>query len=117
MSGGLWPHGLQYIFPVRHQPQSLLKPTSIELVMPSNHLIWCRPLLLLPSIFPSIRVLRAVTVSDVVPLTPETCGVAGASLSRPECFTVSSVVYALPTGREMLRRWAWGCVHLLCPGC
>ena len=32
------------------------KPMSIELVMPSNHLIFCRPLLLLPSIFPSIRV-------------------------------------------------------------
>ena len=32
------------------------KPISIELVMPSNHLIPCRPLLLLPSIFPSIRV-------------------------------------------------------------
>ena len=36
--------------------QSLLKPMSIELVMPSNHLILCRPLPLLPSIFPSIRV-------------------------------------------------------------
>ena len=35
---------------------SLLKLTSIELVMPSNRLILCRPLLLLPSIFPSIRV-------------------------------------------------------------
>ena len=35
---------------------SLLKLTSIELVMPSNHLILCHPLLLLPSIFPSIRV-------------------------------------------------------------
>ena len=34
----------------------LLKFISIELVMPSNHLILCRPLLLLPSIFPSIRV-------------------------------------------------------------
>ena len=34
---------------------SLLKPVSIELVMPTNHLILCRPLLL-PSIFPSIRV-------------------------------------------------------------
>ena len=32
------------------------KLMSIELVMPSNHLILCRPLLLLPSIFPSIRV-------------------------------------------------------------
>ena len=35
---------------------SLLKFTSIELVMPSNHLVLCRPLLLLPSIFPSSRV-------------------------------------------------------------
>ena len=35
---------------------SLLKVMSIESVMPSNHLILCRPLLLLPSIFPSIRV-------------------------------------------------------------
>ena len=32
------------------------KPMSIESVMPSNHLILCRPLLLLPSIFPNIRV-------------------------------------------------------------
>ena len=36
--------------------QSLLKLMSIESVMPSNHLILCRPLLLLPSIYPSIRV-------------------------------------------------------------
>ena len=36
--------------------QSLLKLMSIETVMPSNHLILCRPLLLLPSLFPSIRV-------------------------------------------------------------
>ena len=36
--------------------QSLLKLISIESVMPSNHLILCCPLLLLPSVFPSIRV-------------------------------------------------------------
>ena len=36
--------------------QSQPKPMSIESVMPSNHLILCHPLLLLPSIFPSIRV-------------------------------------------------------------
>ena len=35
--------------------QSLLKLISIESMMPSNHLIFCRPLLLPPSIFPSIR--------------------------------------------------------------
>ena len=43
-------------FPVHHNSQSLLKFMSIESVMPSNHLILCRLLLLLPSIFPSIRV-------------------------------------------------------------
>ena len=36
--------------------QSLLKPTSIKSVLPSNNLILCHPLLLLPSIFPKIRV-------------------------------------------------------------
>ena len=36
--------------------QRLLKLMSIELVMPPNHLILCHPLLLLPSVFPSIRV-------------------------------------------------------------
>ena len=41
---------------VHHQLQSLLKLMSIELVMLPNHLILCRPLLLPPSIFPSIRV-------------------------------------------------------------
>ena len=43
-------------FPVLHCLQELLKLMSIESVMPSNHLILCRPLLLLPSVFPSIRV-------------------------------------------------------------
>ena len=42
--------------PVHHQLLSSPKPMSIESVMPSSHLILCRPLLLLPSIFPSIKV-------------------------------------------------------------
>ena len=42
--------------PVHHQLRSSLKLTSMESVMPSNHLILCRPLLLLPPIPPSIRV-------------------------------------------------------------
>ena len=41
---------------VHHQLPDPTKPMSIELVMPSNHLILCRPLLLLPPIPPSIRV-------------------------------------------------------------
>ena len=43
-------------FPVLHISQSLLKLLSTESVMPSTHLILCRPLFFLPSIFPSIRV-------------------------------------------------------------
>ena len=43
-------------FPVHHQLPKLAQFMSIELVMPSNHLILCHPLLLLLSIFPSIRV-------------------------------------------------------------
>ena len=42
--------------PVHHQLRSSPKLMPKESVMPSNHLILCRPLLLLPSIFPSIRV-------------------------------------------------------------
>ena len=42
--------------------RSLLKLMFIELVMPSNHFILCHPLLLLPSIFPSIRVFSSESV-------------------------------------------------------
>ena len=45
--------------------QSLLKLMSIELVMPSNHLILCRPLLFLPSIFLSIRVFSNESVLHI----------------------------------------------------
>ena len=45
--------------------QSLLKLMSIESVMPSNHHILCRPLLLLPSIFPSIRVFSTESVLHI----------------------------------------------------
>ena len=46
--------------------QSLLKLTSIESVMLSNHLSLCRPLLLLPSVFPSIRVFSNESVGHTV---------------------------------------------------
>ena len=43
-------------FPVLHHLPELLKIMSIEMVMPSTHLVLCHPLLLLPSVFLSIRV-------------------------------------------------------------
>jgi len=45
--------------------QSLLKLMSIDSVMPSNHLILCRPILLLPSIFPSFRVFSTESVLHI----------------------------------------------------
>ena len=45
--------------------QNLLKLTSIESVMPSNHLILCRPFLLSPAIFPSIRVFSNESVLHI----------------------------------------------------
>ena len=57
MSDSLQPHELQHARPLSiTNSQSPLKLMSIESVMPSNHLILCRHLLLLPSILPSIRV-------------------------------------------------------------
>ena len=50
---------LSLSFTISH---SSLKSMSIELVMPSNHLILCCPLLLLPSILPSIRVFSSESV-------------------------------------------------------
>ena len=46
--------------------QSLLKLMSIALVMPSNHLILCHPLLFLPSIFPSIKVISNESVLPIM---------------------------------------------------
>ena len=47
-------------FPVFHCVRSLLRFMCIESVILSNHLILCRPLILLPSVFPSIRVFSGV---------------------------------------------------------
>ena len=56
--GCVWHHGLPYTrLPWQSpNPMSLCKLMPIESVMPSNHLILCCPFVLLPSIFPSIRV-------------------------------------------------------------
>ena len=57
MSNSLWPHEAQHISLPSPSPTPGVHPhMSIESVMPSNHLILCHPLLLLPSIIPSIRV-------------------------------------------------------------
>ena len=65
MSNCLQPHGLQHArlsSLSRTNSQSLLKLMSIKSVMPSNHLILYRPLLLLPSVFPSIKLFSKKSV-------------------------------------------------------
>ena len=61
--------------------QRLLKLMSIESVMPSNHLILCHPLLLLPSVFPSIRVFSSESVSQFFTSGGQSIGVFSFSIS------------------------------------
>ena len=71
MSDSLWPH-CHIGFPVHHQAslsitnsRSLLKLMSVELGMPSNHLILSCPLLLLPLVFPNIKVFSSESVVHI----------------------------------------------------
>ena len=67
VSNSLWPHGLHAACQASPSINnwSLLKLMSIESLMSSNHLILCHPLLLLPSIFPSIRVFSNESVLSI----------------------------------------------------
>ena len=67
MSDSFQPHGLQHArFPCPSPTSGgLLKLMSIKLVIPSNRLILCHPLLLLPSIFPIIRVFSSESVLHI----------------------------------------------------
>ena len=63
VSNSLQPHESQHARPFCPSPTPrVYSLMSIESVMPSNHLILCRPLLLLPSVFPSIRVISNESV-------------------------------------------------------
>ena len=67
MSNSLRPHGMQYgrLPCPSPTPGACSKLMSIDSVMPSNHLIFCRPLFLPPSIFPSIRVFSNESVFHI----------------------------------------------------
>ena len=68
VSDSLRLHELQHARPPCPSPtnsQSLLKFMYIELVMPSNKLILCRPILLLPSVFPTVRVFSNKSVLHI----------------------------------------------------
>ena len=66
MSSSLWLHGLQHArHPCPSPTPRVLKLLFVESVMPSNHLILCDPLFLLPSIFPSFRVFSNESVLHI----------------------------------------------------
>ena len=75
---------------------SLLRLVSIKFVMPSNHLILCRPLLLLPLIFPSIRVFSNESALHVrwpkywsFILEPVSCSMSGSNCCFLTCMQIS----------------------------
>ena len=66
MSDSLLPHGVQHTRPPHASPTPrVYSNSSTELVIPSNHLILCHPLLLQPSIFPSIGVFSNESVLHI----------------------------------------------------
>ena len=82
--------------------QSLLKLMSIELVMSSNHLILCYPLLLLPSIFPSIRVFSNESALHIrwsfsfsISPSSEYSGLISFSIDRLDLLTVQGTLKSL----------------------
>ena len=92
MSNSLWPHGLQHASILCPLSPGVCKFMSIESVMPPNHQILCCPLLLLPSIFPRIRVfsnesvfmsggqsIGASTSASVFPMNTQGCQYASKS--------------------------------------
>ena len=95
--------------PVHHNSQSLLKLMSIELVMPSNHLILCLPLLLLPSIFPSIRVFSNESVLFI------SLFLLSASRLRATASSISSVQFSHSVVSDTLRPHGLQHARLLCP--
>ena len=71
---------------------SLLKLMSIELVMPSNHLILCHPILRLPSVFPSIRAFSSESAQGAKVLGTDKSGLNSLSLSLLICKMVLKTV-------------------------
>ena len=68
MSDSLWPHGPQHVgLPCPSPSPGACSYSSTESMMPSNHLILCHPLLLLSSIFASIRVFSNESFSRTLP--------------------------------------------------
>ena len=83
---------------------SLLRLMSVESVMPSNHLILCHPLLLLPSIFPSVRVFSSESVLCISP-SNEHSGLITFWTDWLDLFTVQGTLKSLFHSSEASILW------------
>ena len=105
-SDALQPHGLQHArLPCSStipSSQSLLKPVSVESVMPSNHLVLCRPLLPLPLIFPGIS--AKINALEQFPVSSEPASFVLNTLILPD-YSSGPPVHAA-AGHWELRRWS-----------
>ena len=81
---------------------SSLKLTSIETVMSSNHLILRRPLLLPPSIFPSIRVLSN---ESVLHIKCQSVGVSASASTLPMNIGLIGLIFQLENWTDFLKDW------------
>ena len=102
--------------------QSLLKLMSIELGIPSNHLILCRPLLLLPSVFPSIKVFSNKSALWVLVFSSQSivqfkvsslCSSAMCECSSPKCLCISCDHFPFTLLLLFHFYFAWSTVEIL----
>ena len=91
MSDSLRPHGVQHTVLSMTNSRSSLKLTCIESVMPSNHLILCRLLLLLLSIFPSVRVFSNESLLRISP-SNEYSGLISLRMDRLDLLAVQGTL-------------------------
>ena len=92
--------------PVHHHLRSSLKLTSIKSVMPFSHLILCRPLLLLPSLFPIIMVFSSDSVNRIrwpkygsfsFSISPEYSGLISFRMDWLDLLAIQGTLKSLPT--------------------
>ena len=104
---------------------SLLKLMSIESVMPSNHLVFCSPLLLLPSIFPSIGVFSSESVflirwpkywsfSFSISPSNEYSGLISFRIDWFDLLTVQGTLKSLLQHHNLKASILWSVLSLLC---
>ena len=130
VSDSLGLQGLQHTSLPITNSRSLLKLMSIESVMPSNHLILCRPLLLPPSIFPSIRVFPKESVHRIkwpkywsfsfsISPSNEYSGLISSRVDWLDCLAVQGTLKSLlqhhSSKASILRRSAFFIVQLSYP--